>query len=537
MAFIGQSFKIPFANSGLNGNSNIDLIDPFSFVDCRNLNLHNGVPEARKGTAHITGQSATLGASLQVMGAGYFKFISGVERIIVATSDGKLYHDADNYAAAIKTGLGTSKYTTFTYYRDKVYICNGNDLPLIYNGTDVTTNVFDNPAADWSVGNYPTHMIVHGKFNSERLWAYGVAAYKNKVYASGNGNDDFDASNVIATIISAESGDGITAAVEFADQLILFSPHKSYIYNDESYFTANWGYTASPVEGGSIHNRLTVRTPNDIVCMMDDGEIYSITAAQSYGDYKSASLTRPSFIHKYVQDNYDLTQINKFHAIYDPIKKAIYFFMVRKLQTQVDSALVYFIDVGKWSRLENIFYVSGYTASISFLCQKSTANWKVYTGDYAGWIWEIETSTYNDNNNVYYKGFTLPYTNFQNSRLKKKYCRGWLTLLPESNETIKVNLQIENRSIAGEEFIVGANVAGEEEFYLVDSDGNFVVGTESSNSPWSATVSAGSTYFDNFYNINVVGKRIQTEIYNDIINEGFKVEQLIYDFVPLGAMF
>jgi hypothetical protein len=165
------------------------------------------------------------------------------------------------------------------------------------------------------------------------------------VYASANADgDDFSDANVTTIKINTGDGYGIVGAVEFGDRLICFSRSRPYIIDDIDPTTSGWGYEAAQWDGGVANFRLICRTPNDIVCMQDDGEIYSVLAAEKYGDYQTASLTRKSYMHKWISENVNLQYVNMFHSIYDPSLRAIKIFVVRQGQTTVDTALVYFID-------------------------------------------------------------------------------------------------------------------------------------------------------------------------------------------------
>ena len=207
------------------------------------------------------------------------------------------------------------------------------------------TNTAHLRPTDWTGTNHPKAIVIHGRGASERGWAFGCPENIYTVYAPKNGDfDDYSDTNVVAINIHTNDGFGIIGAVEFGDRLICFGKTKAYIIDDTSTSTANWGYQEVQWRGGAGSHRLIVRTPNDIMVMTEDGDVYSVAAVQSYGDYKAASLARPAFIDRWIREHARLSSIEDFHAVYDPKLRAIKWFIVRLGLTNIDTALVQFID-------------------------------------------------------------------------------------------------------------------------------------------------------------------------------------------------
>lgn len=514
MSYSGTTYTIPCERGGLSADPNIDAIKPEMMVMVRNVNIHQNGREKRGGTAHVNG-SAGYG-SVQLMGGFDFIKLSGAQTLVIGTTDGKLW---SNTTTTIKTGLATGKYFNFEVFANELYICNGSDVPQTWDGTAAGTSAITNPAADWTGTNNPFQLIKHGRGNSERLWAILPAG----VYASGDGTPKTFTTGVINIPISVNDGTGLVGAIEFGNRLICFSKRKSYIIDDSSLTTTDWGYETSIWEGGAAHWRLIVKTPNDIVCMMDDGNIYSLTSVQSYGDYKTASITKPSWIDKWIRDNCDLGQIDKFHAKYDNELRRIYFFIVRTGQTTIDTALIYNIDRGAeegWTLHDNQNYASGYSASVSWVNHKIPAahhSYYIYTGDYSGFVWELEESNRNDNNNAYYAGFKTSHLIFEDARVTKKYKRGWLTLTAQGNYNLYVNWWADGIAQTAQTVSQAGTGAAIGSFIL---DTDILGGAELINVP---------------FDLGNKGRRIQFEIYNGNVNENFYVSKLLTDFKPLSA--
>ena len=519
MGFVGQTYSIPCDRGGLNGNYNIDLVPPEAMIaPSRNINLHRGGREKRGGTAHVN--TTALSGTPQVNSVFDYWQKDGTRYVMLGSNDGKIWK---NFIDTIKTGWASSKKAAFEVFDNKLYVCNGSNTPFYWDGTTLTD--MTSIPSDWTGTNFPSQFIKHGFGNSERLWAIGclgTATTAYRIYASKNGDaTDFSDANVVTLELNTADYGGIVGAVEYGDRLILFSSRHSFIIDDTDASVANWGYQSSIWEGGAAHQRLIVRTPNDIICMMEDGEIYSIMAAENYGDYKQASLTRPSFIHNWIKDNVKLSEIDSFHAVYDPVMRAIKIFVMRNGQTQIDTALVYFTDRDPkeaWGVHDNQSYDSGYSACSSGVVRVSAGDYRVYTGDYDGFVWNMETTNRNDNNNGYYAGFKTAPLPLENPRVKKRFKEGRVVITPQGSFDLSYKWWVDG-TYQGTGTISQAGAG--------TVLGTFVLDTDSLR---------GGELLDSSFVLGNLGKRIQLEIYNTNANQSFFVSQLMIDFVPLGAM-
>lgn len=641
MPYSGQVYKIPAHVGGWNNNPNTDLIPPESMVDCSNINLHDGGRGTRGGTAKVN--STPITDSPQIMSVFQFIKKAGTLIIVTGTADGKIQK---NYATQIKDGLGTNKYYDFTVFEDNLYICNGHNVPQVWDGvlaatyslglpaacigalagvgagnvengahsykvtfvtasgettgsaksnvvtvvdkttdgqvsltgiavgptgttsrkvyrtvtgdtgdykllttlgnntaTTYTDNTADasltsvlpttNSAAlipsDWTGNNFPKAMIKHGRGASERLWAYGCPLNPEAIYASDTGTANFTDAKVIKITIETGDGSGIVGMVEYGDRLIPLGKRKPYLIDDTELDTANWGYVDGQWDGGVAHNRLIVNTPNDVIAMSEEGNIYSIITAQTYGDYVAQSLTRPVFIDQWIRDNIDLSKINQFHMVYDSVLRAVKIFMVRKGQTYIDMCLVYFIDRGPEGGWVKHQFADTYFASCSTEVAVSIGVWKVYTGGVTGHVYTLEEAAANDDGVYYCSSFLLPELTFDNPRIPKRYDKGWLVIKPQGEETITVNLTVDGEYITG-----GALLVDENGNNIGDENGELIGGGALVD--WTVTSTGASDKLKNLgFTLGITGIRIQAEIFNNVINEKFFVSQILFDHTPLGA--
>ncbi|MGB2809465.1 MAG: hypothetical protein WBC22_17115, partial [Sedimentisphaerales bacterium] len=315
-------------------------------------------------TGHTLAETWEIAVTIpDVTGIFDFTLASGTQKIVRATSDGQLWEAT---TGVLKSGWTANKKVHVCQISDEIIFCNGANKPTVWDGDAAETTDLANVPTDWAGTNYPQQMIQHGRGNSLRNWALGCPSTPKTIYVTPDGTPkDFTQGTVLTFNIETGDGFGVVGGIDFGDRLILFGKRRSFVIDDSDTETDNWGYSEAQWVGGAAHHRLIVRTPNDIVAMMEDGEIYSVTAAEAYGDYKAASLTRPSFIHEWIKTYIKLSAIADFHATYDPVIRAIKIFVVRVGETECNTALCYFIDrepSKAWVILDNQDYESGYSA-------------------------------------------------------------------------------------------------------------------------------------------------------------------------------
>ena len=523
MSYTGKTYQIPCSKGGLSANKNIDLIPPEAMVHpSRNINLIQGGRSKRGGTDNVN--STAITDTPRIYGVYQFRLQNGNSYILTATGDGKIQK---NYSTELATGLTINQAVHFVTFNNLCIICTGNDVPQVWDGSAAATTALANVPADWTGASQPKKMIKHGRGVSERLWAIGCASNIFTVYASaqnagdGTTEPDFSDANVKTFFIETGDGFGLIDAVEFGDRLVLFGKKQSFIIDDSSATVAEWGYVQAQWEGGAGGNRLVLRLSNDIVCMTEDGDIYAVASAESYGDYKLASLTRQSFIDDWIQEYVKLSAMADFHMVFDPVLRAIKIFIVRNGMSYVDTAMVYFIDRGPeegWIIHDNQSYASGYKASSSAVIRVGAGNYQVYTGGWAdGYVWKLEQTDRNDNGNAYYGGFRTARLNFDNARITKRYDRGWLIARPEGDYSLYINWWIDG-VVQTQQSVSLVGTGG-----LLDS---FVLDT---------SLLGGDELIDKPFDLGNIGKRIQLEIFNSTVNQDFYISQILIDHRTLGV--
>lgn len=524
--YSGKTFIVDLNKGGFNYSQNIDNVDATAMVEgTRNINLHKSGRSKRGGTDNVN--SSVIGGVPRIYGVYQFRLQNGNTFILTADANGEILKDYDD-ANPLKTGLTINQAVHFVTFNNLCIITTGNDMPQVWDGAAGSTTDLANVPTDWTGGNYPRKMIKHGNQTSERLWAIYGKTDPFTVYTSdlnvgdGSTEPDFSDANVVTTYVDTGDGFGVINGIEFGDRFIMAGKNKFFIYDDTNVDKTKWGYDKSQWESGCGNDRLLVAAGNDIISMNESGDIYSVTASETYGDYRKMALTRPAFIDEWIRANIRLLSIDDFHAVYDPVLRCVYFFVVRQGKTAVDTAICYFVDRGPefgWVIKDNLSSNSGYSASCSAVVRKAVGDNVIYTGGWSdGYVWQLETSTNNDNDAAYSSGFKTVPSHFGSPRFTKQYNTGWIVINSRENYNLLVDIWVDGVYIKQEavSFSTGSAVYG-----------TAIYGTD---------VYGGALLIETSFDIGVEGKRIQYHIYNNNANENFFATSLMTDFESLGRL-
>ncbi|KKL11866.1 hypothetical protein LCGC14_2541500, partial [marine sediment metagenome] len=233
-------------------------------------------------------------------------------------------------------------------------------------------------------------------------------------------------------------------------------------------------------------------------------------------------------------DNADLSKIADFHMVYDPDLRAIRIFVVRSNQTLPDVCMVFFIDRPADEAWVQHRYYSTAFASCSTLVRVAAGDWKIYTGGQTGHVYKLESTTINDDGVYFYNGFTTPELAFNAPRGKKRYDHNRLIMRLLGSEVIQENVFIDGVPVSG-----GFSLVDENGNNVVDENGNQVVGYEFDSFTFTldaaVALQRANRLQDAKHSTGKAGIRIQSEIFNDVINEKMFISQILYDHTPQGV--
>jgi hypothetical protein len=133
MPYLGQTYKVEQKGSWF-GTDNFDVVPPEAMINPININHHRGGKEPRGGSELV--YEAAITDTPQITGGYQFKMENGNTFIVEGCSDGTIWVDG---TTCIKTGLAANKRYYFETFYDKLYICNGYDIPQVWDGVAAFT--------------------------------------------------------------------------------------------------------------------------------------------------------------------------------------------------------------------------------------------------------------------------------------------------------------------------------------------------------------------------------------------------------------
>lgn len=515
MAYSGSTIQVSCGKGGLTGAKNIDSIPNYMMViPTRNIIYERNIRRKRGGTAHAYG-SAYAGTP-KIIGLKHVTFEDGTPFLLAATDDGDIYkNDTDKINGS---ALGTTLPYSMEVGENKVFIADGVNIPVVWTGAGNAATIHE-AAADFTT--FPVFQFLkHKRGLSERMCAINRRGlFMSKSYTASLDMEHF-ITGAMYFHIEPEDGEGLTGMIEIGSELVVFGKKRAYRLDDSSLDTSEWGLNLAQWNGGAASWRLIIKTPNDVIVMAEDGEVYSIVAVNTYGDYKLASLTRPSWMHDWIKDNVDLGEIAQFHGIYDPALKAVKIFVVKYGDSEVKAALLFYPEreiTDAWMIHDNTLSASGYDASASCLVPLADGAYGVYTGDYVGEIWKLNQPTRSDNGVAFYGGFKTPPDQCEDASRNKHFNAGHITLDAVGSYTLKIRTWIDGimRPTVSEVDMGGAGASLDE--FMLDTD-----------------ELAGSEIVDVRFKVGQVGKRIQYEFYNEGMGEDFSISSYCTDYKVQG---
>lgn len=516
MSMRGVTHSLLMNKGGCVFPQNVDVADEQSMMlgDTRNIIFVDGGRQKRRGTTH----SKTTGDSGLIQGLIPFQKLNGTHYVLAVTDLGNVY-DLVAGGAALGTFTAASNPVSGIVFGDAAYMTSSEAVPKKWNGS--TLAAMANIPTDWGTKG-PKQFLVRRAGNANRIVAIGVPGKENTVYWGQANTDNMSDANVITMDIEVGETGGLVGGIEFGDRLIVFSRSSAFIIDDSSSTTANWTWRKAQWTGGAERWRLLCKTQNDLYAMMFDGDIYSVAAAQEYGDYKAASVARPAWVDRWIRDSIDLTRLAEAHSVYDSELRCVYWFLPRTGSSYVDMSLVYFIDrqpEEAWMLHNNLAADSGFRAKCSTFGKVPGATlYKVLTGGPVGKMWYLNSSAsvLSDNSTAYESQFSTVHLHQGNPRSRKRYKHGHILSVVEGDFDLSVDLYVDGEYKTTKSVNLGTSA-----------------GVYGSGLYGTATY-GGDDYLIADFPIGYIGTRLQYRVRNNNAGEDFFCSRIMTDFKELG---
>lgn len=238
---------------------------------------------------------------------GQHRFITktGLKQTLFAHGNSiyRVTNESTGAVVAIKTGLNASATRVrFKTVYDKVFIVNGYDAMMKWDGTTLTTSTH---TADFPI---PDNVVIY----HDRAWYYSKSEptrlYFSEVYP--------DLENVLSVnfqyVPDTSSPDPITGFVEFQDQLVIFTKESKYILLGDDVSTLGLSQSPGGTKGAVAQEAIALGE-KVVYFISIDGGAYYYDGAQDIG---LSDNVQPVFDQMIDLESIDTIVINKEWRIY-----------------------------------------------------------------------------------------------------------------------------------------------------------------------------------------------------------------------------
>lgn len=326
MAYEGTVAEIPLGELGLLTDLAPSQLPPMALLGANNITLVNGTVQKAPGSRKLNAVALPAG----VVALTDWKPTSIQQRTIAACSNGSIYRDTGpgDFAGnvAIATGLtGLTPNSQFVHGGNetagrgkKLFFFSFGENPLkVLEADEVTFSNITNPAADWTVGNYPRVGVTH----RNRLWAFAGQIS----YASDSGDHENFTSDFLVNPVYPGEGDAIRGAFVFKGRLFCFKDGGfAYWLDDSDIDSDNWFWRKIASNFGLSAPNAVVEVLNDMLACNTTGTLTSYAATDALGDIESADVFKNAQIESYLRANTSKVGLTSQHAIYYPEKKQLF---------------------------------------------------------------------------------------------------------------------------------------------------------------------------------------------------------------------
>jgi len=504
--YIGRTIQVPLHLAGLQHPRNTDLLGETALIDGTvNVDFHEFGLGKRGGSDILIS-----GFTGEIRGVYQFKLKSGTTYILVATSEGKVFHTSA--ANLLVSGMSTNNFFHFMTFNDETYFCDGASAPRYWSGGAA---VAVTPAATWSSAvDWPFMLVSHSRGGTAgpRLWAI----CRGSVWASPqDGGHDFSSAVQIPVYLPG----GLKGAFEFNGTLFVYSETKMVMVDDTDIDENNWGYQDVIWDGGCANFRLSKKVANNMVFVTKEGHIFDLRGVQTTGDYEAQPISLPANISRWIREKVSLNNIENFHCAHDRKRRCLVFFF-QVAGSVVNTGLTYFYDrppAIAWVVHDNENYESGFRATCSAEAEISVGDYRIITGDNLGRIWVLGASNKDDNGNPYKAGFKTKRLNHNQPLLWKHFQKARINVAASGNFNLVIRWWVDGKRKTDINLSVSGSGAMFDAAYFDSS-----VFAKESIEPWR-------------FKLGAFGYDIQFEVFNETTGEDFFAALLEADYESCGG--
>lgn len=415
MPYKGEKFAIPVGQGGLVGTKDQASITPDKLIIARNLSYEGRTLRKEGGAAKYN--SSVISGAPTVLGGWDWWPTDGVQRMIVALSDGTLKKDSG--AGTFGTTLASSLTMTdvipvfveggkeVAANNRKLFTFTGKNTVQVLSADGATTTALATPPVDWSGSNQPAFGLIH----EFRLWGGGNLNDPHRLYYSTTGShEDFTGAGSGSLSIYPGEGEKIVGAISFKGLIIVWKfPVGIYVVDTTDPTVANWKIKRLTRSIGGVGPLAMVEVDNDVIFADTNLNFHLLSAVQEFGDVNSANITRKFDIYSFIKDNLNSARSRYVRGVYYADKRELHFAVAGIGSTTNNVRFV--IDFNR-DDLVRYRYSDRDTCESIWLRKDANLIPRITAGDNAGFVWTLDQSTKTKDGAAYASSFQTPYMDF-----------------------------------------------------------------------------------------------------------------------------
>ncbi len=516
MAYVGEVIAIPLGEAGLTGSRALAKVPQDALLLANNISFDSG--NIRKEGGAEKYNSTAIAAGPSIIGGHDWWPTSGVQRMIVYTSNGVLYKDSGDgsFPIGLSYGLSGAGVPVFAQGGQeailndrKLFVCDGVTLPRVLAGDANVANSIAFPAADWIPPKQPVTMALH----DGRMWA-GV---DHRVYYSTvDDHENFvNAVNAGSLAIFPGVGDRIVQIMSYKGLLIVWKYPTGIFYVDTtSPIIANWGVRRLSEAVGGVSPLGACQVSDDVMFLDQAGDVQLLSGIQEYGTIGFKNLSQLSLLAPFIRDRVNLARLPFARAVFYPHKLEAHIALSQS-GTGVNNARLV-VDFNRPGAARFRWSPRDICESI-WLRRDDDTIARPVIGDSTGFVWKLDQDTFRKGTEGYLAEFQTPHLDFRWADPKLATLRkngAFLEIVcdPTGEWVMTCDVYWDNVLTQTIEFNVvplGAVL------------GSFVLGTDTLGAPASFALRK---------RLQGSGKRLSLHFYNENVDEDFNISDAFVSF-------
>ncbi len=522
MSYKGNSAPIPLGQLGLRTDDSMTSLPPNAAIKATNVDFFSSRLEKSRGTIKYNETALPAG----VVAVFDWWPNASTQYVMAATSDKKLWRASGGTFAGIPVvnGMTTALPNSIDQSSwfvtggqeagtnaKKLFYISANNQVQVMSGTTPSFSDIANPATDWTGGVYPTCGCL---FMNRMAMAAGHNIYMSKLADHTDFRTAGSGDTALLFPVFQGEGESIVAIQVYKGNLFIFKkPFGLYWINiNGSPDYADWSIQKLSDSFGVASSHAVIQPLDDLVAGNNTNSITSMQATQAFGDIKSGDILANNQVEQFYKTNFSTSGIPFMHAIYYAEKKKAYFTGRDTVATMQNQMLI--IDV---ARQNARFSVDNKEQPTCLGLLKGSDNVpRPFYGADDGFVYRMEQPQYNVADAAYNAEFQTPYIDFSYldatlGTKNKIFDFLEVQFIATGNWSFYVDVYVDNRFVETLNYLQSAG--GALDSFVLDVDKLAVEYTQETRLPLHAT-----------------GRRISFRIYNNNLNEYFRVEKLIVSF-------